>query len=268
MSWARQAEQGRLVVEDPRVEQGDRALVAEGLDVEGAAPGQARQPLAQLRRARPAVGAPDVLVALLLGSERRAARRAGRRHDELALGAVAQVDDRPEDLGDDVAGLAQHDGVADEDALALHLRRVVQRGALDRRPGDDDRLHDPERRDPAGATDVDLDVEELGVDLLGRVLEGDGPPRRARGGAEPALHRDLVDLDDDPVDLVLDVVAVLPRVRDEGVHLLDRVDDPEVGGDRHAPRLERGVGLALPRQVEPLALADAVDEHAAARESR
>ena len=101
-----------------------------------------------------------------------------------------------------------------------------------------------------------------GVDLLGRVLEGDGPPRRARGGAEPALHRDLVDLDDDPVDLVLDVVAVLPRVRDEGVDLLDRVDDPEVGGDRHAPRPERGVGLALPRQVEPLALADAVDEHA------
>ena len=94
---------------------------------------------------------------------------------------------------------------------------VVQRGALDRGPGDDDRLHDPERRDPAGATDVDLDVEELGVDLLGRVLEGDRPARRARGGAEPALHRDLVDLDDDPVDLVLDVVAVLPRVRDEGV---------------------------------------------------
>ena len=227
------------------------------------APRPARPPAARAAgRARPAVGAPDVLVALLLGRQRRAARRAGRRHDELPLGAVAQVDDRPEDLGDDVAGLAQHHGVADEDALAPHLVGVVQRGPLDRGPGDDDRLHDPERGDPAGATDVDLDVEERGVDLLGRVLEGDGPPRRPRGGAELALHRDLVDLDDDPVDLVLDVVPVLARVHDEGLDLLDRVDDPEVVGHRQPPCLRALVGLALPLQLEPLALADAVDEHA------
>ena len=38
--------------------------------------------------------------------------------DELALGAVAQVGDRPDDLGDDVARLAQHHRVADEHALA------------------------------------------------------------------------------------------------------------------------------------------------------
>ena len=88
---------------------------------------------------------------------------------------------------------------------------------VDRGPGDDDRLHDPERRDPAGAPDVDLDVEEPGVDLLGRVLEGDGPARRARGGAEPSLDGDLVDLDDDAVDLVLDVVPVLAEVLDERV---------------------------------------------------
>ena len=42
------------------------------------------------------------LVALLLVGELSAARRAVRGHDELALGAVAQVDDRAEDLGDDM----------------------------------------------------------------------------------------------------------------------------------------------------------------------
>ena len=65
-----------------------------------------------------------------------AARRAVRGHHELALGAVAQVDHRADDLGDDVARLAQHHGVADEHALAPHLLRVVQRRHLDRRPRD------------------------------------------------------------------------------------------------------------------------------------
>ena len=83
---------------------------------------------------------------------------------------------------------------------------------LDRRAGDLDRLHHAERRDPAGAADVDLDVEQLGVDLLGRVLERDRPARRAAGRAEPALQREVVDLDHDAVDLVLDVVAVLAVV--------------------------------------------------------
>ena len=45
-----------------------------------------------------------------------------RRHDERALGAVAQVHHRPDDLGDHVARLAQHHGVADEHALARRPR--------------------------------------------------------------------------------------------------------------------------------------------------
>ena len=49
-------------------------------------------------------------------------------------------------------------------------------------------------RDPAGAADVDLDVEQLGGGLLGRILVRDRPPRRARRGAQPALQRDVVDL--------------------------------------------------------------------------
>ena len=115
------------------------ALPAEGLDVEAAARGEGEDPLAQLARARAAVRTADVLVSLLLGGEWRAARGTLGGHDEGALRAVAQVDDGPDDLGDDVTGLAQHDGVTDEDPLALHLVGVVQRRLLDGRAGDDDR---------------------------------------------------------------------------------------------------------------------------------
>src|SRR5690606_12848464 len=103
------------------VGQRDRGLPAERLDVARAPAREREHALAQLRRAGAGVRAADVDVALLGGRERGAAGRALGRHDELALGAVTQLDDGPDDLGDDVAGLAQHHGVADEHALALDL---------------------------------------------------------------------------------------------------------------------------------------------------
>ena len=107
--------------EQAALQERDRRLVAEVLDVEGAAAGDVEDPLPQLRGARPGVGAADVGVALLLRAQLGAALGAVRRHLERALGAVARGDDRAEDLGDDVAGLADDDGVADQHALALDL---------------------------------------------------------------------------------------------------------------------------------------------------
>jgi hypothetical protein len=91
----------------------------------------------------------------------------------------------------------------------------VQRRLPDDRARDAGRGHHGEGRRPAGAADRDDDVEQLRVDLLRRVLVRDRPPRRTTGGAELVVQRELVDLDDDAVDLVLDVVAVLAVVRDE-----------------------------------------------------
>ncbi len=99
--------------------------------------------------------------------------------------------------------------------LRLTSERVVQGGhgsTVD--PAIFTGFHEGERGDPAGAPDVDLDVEQLGGGLLRRVLVGDRPARRARGGAEPALQRDVVDFDHHTVDFVLDVVAVLAPVGD------------------------------------------------------
>src|SRR3954471_431815 len=140
---------------------------------------------------------------------------------------VAGGDDRAEHLGDDVAGLADDHGVADEDALALDLAGVVQGGQLDGGAGDLDRFHEGERGDPAGAPDVDPDVVQLGGGLLRLVLERDGPARRAAGRPEPALQGDLVDLHHDAVDLVLDRVTLLPVALDVGPHTLEVGDDFE-----------------------------------------
>ena len=120
----------------------------------------------------------------------------------------------PEHLGDHVPGLADHHGVADQHTLALDLRRVVQRRLADRGAGDLDRLHEGERRHPAGAADVDLDVEQFGGRFLRRVLVGDRPARRPRGRAEPPLQCHVVDFDHHTVDFVLDVVAVFTPVGD------------------------------------------------------
>ena len=133
------------------------------------AAGDVEQPLPQLGGAGAGVGAAQVVVARHL-PQLGAALGTVRRHDERALVAVARLDDRAEHLGDDVARLADDHAVADEDALALDLVRVVQRRQRDRRPGDEHRLHLRERGHAPGAADVDADVEELVVACSGGYL--------------------------------------------------------------------------------------------------
>ena len=139
------AEDVALVGDDPGLEHGGGRLVAEHLDVEGAAPGDVEQALAQLRGAGAGVGAAQVLVALAHRAQLRAALGTVGGHDERVLVAGAGLDDRAEHLGDDVAGLADDHAVADEHALALDLAGVVQRGHRDRRARHEHRLHLGER---------------------------------------------------------------------------------------------------------------------------
>ena len=138
---------------------------------------------------------------------------------------------------------------------------VVESGHRDGGPRDRHRLHDAEGRDTTGAPHVDRDVQQLRGDLLRRVLPGDRPPRCARGGAELALYRDLIDLDDDAVQLVLGTLPVVAPVRHVLLDLLEGVQHLGVGGDRQPPPGEHLVGLALAGDVEALAGPDAVDDH-------
>ena len=257
-----QVEHVALVAHRPGGEQRRRGLPAHRLDVEGPAGREREQPLAQLGWARAGVRAADVDVALFGGGEQGAAaadvHRAVRGHHERAGLGGPQVDDRPEHLGDDVTGLAQHDGVADQDTLAGHLGGVVQRGHLDGRPTDQHRLHHRVGRHPTGTADVDPDVEQQRRDLLRGVLVRNRPPRGAAGGAQAALHRDLVDLDDDPVDLVLDGVPLLAHPLDVRDDVRDVVEHLSVPAGGQAPGSEPVVGLRLAGDLDAAPGAQAV----------
>ena len=67
---------------------------------------------------------------------------------------------------------------------------------------DEHRLQPRDRRDRAGAADLDVDAQHLGRHFLGRELVRDREARRARDEAELGLLREAVDLVDDAVDVV------------------------------------------------------------------
>ena len=157
---------------------------AGALDVHAAPPDEVAVLLGEPRRAA-GVGAVDPHRALVL-DDRRVADRAALGHRELALVAVAPLDQRANDLGDHVAGLLEHDPVADPDVLAPDLVEVVERGPGDGRTGHLGGRQVRDRRQRPGPAHVRDDVLDEGLDLLGRELEGDRP---ARGAADHAQAR-------------------------------------------------------------------------------
>ena len=131
------------------------------------------------------------------------------------VGAVGQH--RAQHLGDDVSGLADHDGVAGAHVLGGHLVGVVEGGGGDRRAAHEHRLQPGERCGLAAGTDRHLDVEQRGGALLGRQLVGDRPAGCPGREAQFALQAQVVDLDHDAVDLVVEVVAD----RLDGLHMVE-----------------------------------------------
>ncbi len=192
---------------------------------------------------RPVVGAAEVLVALLLLGQGGAAGGAVGRHHPRRESLGAQRQHRAEDLGDHVAGLAQDDRVAGADVLALDLVGVVQRRPLS--------TVEPATRvgsiTPNGVTrPVRPTLTSMSRSLVltssGGYLNAIAQRGARRGRAEPALQRDVVDLDDDAVDLVLDVVPVLAVVGDELPHLGERRQHLDLVAGGQAPGGQRVVG--------------------------
>ena len=232
-----QVEQVALVGHEAVAEQRDDRLVAECLDVKRAAGGEVEEPLAELCRARDRIRAPPVDLSLV-PPEHGAAFRALAGELELPLVAGPQFDHWPDHLGDDLACLAQDHRVADQDALALDLVLVVQGRAVHGGAADLHRGHHGKRSDASGPADAHLDVEQPGVDLLGRVLVGDRPARCPAGRAHRTLRHDRVDLHDHAVDLVRRLVPVpgIGVVVDVGPDIGEVGDDLVPVADRQAPR--------------------------------
>ena len=119
---------------------------------------------------------------------------------------------RADDLRNHVAGPLDDDDVALADLLAVDVLLVVERRAGDGDAADLDGLEDGPGIESAGATDPDVDLQQLRLRGHRRPLERTRPARPAVEHAEPPLLIERVDLDHDPVDLVVELDAArLPR---------------------------------------------------------
>src|SRR5215468_3928184 len=178
----------------------------------------------------------------------------------------ALVDDDVDYLRNDVAGTLDHDGVADPDVAALaqllalvadatDVILIVQRDVLHDDAADANRLKLADRRERAGAADLDLDVAQHGHGALGREFVRDAPARRARDKAEPLLPVDAVDLVDDAIDVVVEPGAALLDLAMEGDQLLDRVAElcQRIGGKAAALEPVDHAGLRCLRHRAHLA---------------
>ena len=209
-------------------------LVAEPVDVEGAARHEVLEMLDGLIRAGELAGAMQ-------------ARALGAAGDDLAhhvgvqrtralfrklvrLGAARPlVFDDAEHLRNDIAGALDRHRVADAHIEPRDLLGIVQGGVLHHDAADRHRLELGDRRQEAGAADLDFDIPDDGRRLLRREFVRDRPARIARDKAEPFLPVETVDFVDDAVDIVIEAGA--PRL-DLAVEFQQRIERAAHFGQR------------------------------------
>lgn len=117
---------------------------------------------------------------------------------------IAAFGDDRYDFGDYIACTLDHDVIADADIFFVDLVLVVERGAGDDDASDLDRFEVGDRRQFAGASDLELDIEDLGDLLLGWELESDGPSGAFGDEAELFLEVVIIDFDDHAIDIVVE----------------------------------------------------------------
>ena len=185
-------------------------LLAQPLDVEGAAGHEMAQVGELLERTGELPGAAAhhglrTRSGGLLGQRRVQRARAVGRECE-GLGARRPLfQDHADDLRDHVAGALQDHRVADPDVLARDLVGVVQGGVDHHHAAHRHRLQPRHRRDRPGAAHLDVDGLQDRAGLLGRELPCDGPAWRARDEAQTLLPVQAIDLVDDAIDVIGEV---------------------------------------------------------------
>ncbi len=106
------------------------------------------------------------------------------------------------DLRDDIAGALDAHHVADMDILARDLVGIVQGDIGHHHATDIDRLQPRHWRKRSHAADLNINGGQTRQGLLSRKLVGNGPARRARHEAQPALPVKSVDLIDHAIDII------------------------------------------------------------------
>ena len=188
-------------------------LVAQALNVHGAAGGKVQDGFLALRRAEQAARAAVVGLALFT-HHLAAANGALARHAEvLDVGRARAGSHHAHHFGNHIA-CAPHDHlVAHAHAFFANLKQVVQRGIGHRDATHKHRRQARHGRELAGAAHLDVDAFDLGRHLLRGVLVRHGPARLAGLEAQVALQLQRVDLVDHAINVVGQRIAT-------GAHLL------------------------------------------------
>ncbi len=170
------------------------------------------------------------------------AERAVRGHPEL-LRAAPVLAGRPDDLRNHVPGPLHDHEVALADLLAVDVLLVVQRRARDGDTADLDRLEQRPRVERTRPPDADQDLVQRRLRRHRSPLERARPARPVVQRAEASLLLERVDLDHDPVDLVVELDApLLPGCAGLG-DLLDRLEPLREGVGAEATLGEPGERL-------------------------
>ena len=178
-------------------------LLAEALDVEGAARDEILEPFDGLGRTDEAAGATAVdlvgIIALAADGLGAAERAFGGKVEG---GGVLRplFLHHPDDLWDDVAGALDDDPVLQLHAEARDLVLVVQRGVLDDDAADADRLEAGDGGELAGAADLDVDVREAGSSPARQGICGLRPSAASERQSRALLPVEPVDLVDNAID--------------------------------------------------------------------
>src|SRR5439155_13445685 len=176
----------------------------------------------------------------------RPAEGALLRRLRLAGALLPALDDRRDDLRDDVAGAHYDHLVSLADVLASQVLLVMQRRRAHRDPADVNGLEHRERQQMAGAADVPDDLVELRGGGRRGELPGNGPARLTPGHPQLPLQTAVVDLDHHAVDLeVQGLPPALPPATALG-DLVDAVQDRDVLVHPEAPVAKplEGLGVA------------------------
>src|SRR5438876_231384 len=223
----RQEEEIRGIADQTFILQLSHEGPADALDVHAPARYEVSDALAGLRRARRVAA---VVRDLAFGmNDQAVAYRATLGHHKLRVlvPLLASIRVDAHHLGNDISGALDHDAIALPHVEPSDLVEVVERRSADGRSSDQNRRERGDRRERADPADVYEDVLYGRRRLLGRELEGGGPPRIAGDEAQTLLVGDGVDLYDDAVGAVVERMPLLAPL----VHERDDV----IEGRRSAP---------------------------------
>ena len=161
---------------------------------------------------------------------------------------------------DDLARLADGDGVADADILFGNEVLIVECCACDRCARQPDGADDSARRQDAGPPDLHDDVLHKGLTNFGRIFIGAGPAWEFRRAAELRALRQAVELDHRAVDVKGKAVACLADPGNAPQGLIRR-GAARVRDNMKAQRLQEFQRLDMRRELPPLGKLEVKDEN-------